>query len=288
MNDILPKIIYHYCDARAAISILCDRKLWLSSFSMSNDYQEGMIGKDAVMAEATRDTRYPHVREAFEIKLRNIDRILGTYGMCFSEHGDLLSQWRGYADNGAGFAIGFDTSVAGWLQRPEPSLPNVQNSSARIQRVLYRPDEHAAVAASIYEVMTPHLAELRPVPPASSDVGSPSHPWLQSHSAVNTALHKHWPDIYRLKNEAFKEEAEWRAIAIAMQLQAGFQFRAARGKVVPYIEHTLPDHPELNPIRQIVIGPRNTTPDHIVGMMLEGSGLAKHVDVRRSNASYRD
>lgn len=29
------------------------------------------------------------------------------YAACFSEEKDLLSQWRGYANNGAGVAIGF-------------------------------------------------------------------------------------------------------------------------------------------------------------------------------------
>lgn len=33
---------------------------------------------------------------------------IATYMICFSENGDLLSQWRGYADNGRGVTIGFD------------------------------------------------------------------------------------------------------------------------------------------------------------------------------------
>src|SRR5690606_8501496 len=30
---------------------------------------------------------------------------------CFSLNGDLLSQWRGYASNGLGYAIGFDPKI---------------------------------------------------------------------------------------------------------------------------------------------------------------------------------
>lgn len=33
---------------------------------------------------------------------------IATFVICFSENGDLLSQWRGYADNGRGVTIGFD------------------------------------------------------------------------------------------------------------------------------------------------------------------------------------
>ena len=31
--------------------------------------------------------------------------------MCFSESEDQLSQWRGYAQNGKGLAIGFDKRI---------------------------------------------------------------------------------------------------------------------------------------------------------------------------------
>ena len=36
----------------------------------------------------------------------NIDQML--FGICFSEEGDLLGQWREYADKGTGLSIGFD------------------------------------------------------------------------------------------------------------------------------------------------------------------------------------
>ena len=34
-----------------------------------------------------------------------------TLGACFSESEDQLSQWRGYAQNGKGLAIGFDKEI---------------------------------------------------------------------------------------------------------------------------------------------------------------------------------
>ncbi|WP_416152053.1 DUF2971 domain-containing protein [Pseudomonas sp. Bout1] len=30
---------------------------------------------------------------------------------CFSKAGDVLSQWRAYADDGQGYAIGFDSKL---------------------------------------------------------------------------------------------------------------------------------------------------------------------------------
>jgi hypothetical protein len=39
------------------------------------------------------------------------DYSLDFYVTCFSEYGDLLSQWRGYANDGNGVAIGFNTDI---------------------------------------------------------------------------------------------------------------------------------------------------------------------------------
>ncbi len=41
-----------------------------------------------------------------QIDLELHDKV--ALGVCFSEERDLLSQWRGYADNGSGFSITFD------------------------------------------------------------------------------------------------------------------------------------------------------------------------------------
>lgn len=50
--------------------------------------------------------------------LDEIDKILHTSGVCglpvgscFSLNGDVLSQWRAYADDGHGYAIGFDATT---------------------------------------------------------------------------------------------------------------------------------------------------------------------------------
>ena len=36
-----------------------------------------------------------------------IEVVFDGLGFCLSEEGDLLGQWRGYADNAAGYSIGF-------------------------------------------------------------------------------------------------------------------------------------------------------------------------------------
>ena len=49
------------------------------------------------------------------------------YVTCFSYQNDLLSQWRGYADDGRGAAIGFDLDVLKEVVTvsPEISKPSI-------------------------------------------------------------------------------------------------------------------------------------------------------------------
>ena len=45
-----------------------------------------------------------------------------TYAICFSERGDSLSQWRGYADDGSGVCIGFRADrISGMLGKNRES-----------------------------------------------------------------------------------------------------------------------------------------------------------------------
>ncbi len=102
MND--PDILYHYCSVDSFYKIVQSNEIWLSDSYVLNDYKEN-----------TWIT--PIIKEIFATK-RNLkygelfDKILQTYDLnnyipfvCyFSTDGDVLSQWRAYADDGAGVA----------------------------------------------------------------------------------------------------------------------------------------------------------------------------------------
>lgn len=103
-------IIYHYCDASALLSILQHQKLWYTHAAYLNDTMEIRKGVDlcqkllAEMLEAEQDD--PVLLAAMSY-LTNAER-WQYYVCCFSEGGDKLSQWRAYANDGDGFAIGFN------------------------------------------------------------------------------------------------------------------------------------------------------------------------------------
>ena len=109
------EILYHYCDTETFFNIIKNAKLWLSDIEKSNDYQECVICRELVNKKIKE---YLHIDkqalEAWEalydtgVKFNFSSR---TFCVCFSESENQLSQWRGYAKNGKGLAIGFDKKI---------------------------------------------------------------------------------------------------------------------------------------------------------------------------------
>lgn len=99
-------------------------------------------------------------------------------------------------------------------------------------------------------------------------------------------LHGAIPHLFTLKSEAFEEENEWRLISY--QTKKGndsFEYRAGEGRLIPYRVYEL-SALNVTVIPEVVIGPRNTTPEYVVRNILEQHGFA-NVSIRRSRATYR-
>jgi len=123
----------HYCGARVFLPFLSSKKLWLTALSQSNDSLEGKW-----MRQHWID-RVPRADAKARTKKRGMGTVLDVathdkvaLGICFSEEDDLLSQWRGYADNGSGFSLAFHKEVLGKI--PEVSEPD---GSLKLLKIAY-------------------------------------------------------------------------------------------------------------------------------------------------------
>lgn len=112
-----PPIIYHYTNDVGLRGIIESGNLWFTDIFSLNDPTELKHGiKPAI--DLLRTKSQPDRPEIEQFTL-NIDAIArgaieqsAHYFTCsFSGVGDELGQWRAYADNGHGYAIGFDTRV---------------------------------------------------------------------------------------------------------------------------------------------------------------------------------
>jgi hypothetical protein len=99
--------LYHYCPTAAFHSIIQTRSIWLSSLTLANDTMEGKLVVEALTRLAQRDGLDRVAVERLKDSVALLEGMFDGLGFCLSEDGDLLSQWRGYASDATGVAIGF-------------------------------------------------------------------------------------------------------------------------------------------------------------------------------------
>lgn len=118
--------LFHYCSTEAAFNILKTRSLRLCDISKSNDSAELILFYPELFDALRR--AYASVPFEFTYRERTgecgLNRLvddcedlvkwelnegsLTNYVFSMSEHGDMLSQWRGYANDSKGVSLGFD------------------------------------------------------------------------------------------------------------------------------------------------------------------------------------
>ena len=108
--------VYHYCKLSAALSVLRNRQIWMTSIRNLNDSNETIgvyklffdrlrkYDKDGRLADLYDFARQPRAIALYGSPLTKNSE----YVACFCENPDSVSQWIAYADDGRGFAIGFD------------------------------------------------------------------------------------------------------------------------------------------------------------------------------------
>lgn len=286
-------LLYHYCDATAFESIIQTNKLWLSPFRYSNDSEEGIRAQKLLFQLAQRYGLSKEQITQFREALDSLPTFHDCYGLCLSEDGDLLSQWRGYAADGAGFAIGFSPER---LRELPPS--NADNNAAKqmigpvLHQVAYDEETQIREMTPWFESMQELIrASTRPSPEQQmSDMATiPRLPrYVSAGWELSSELFKNWDHLYMIKGKAFCEEREWRLVVTAVQRNdVPFHFRAGRGMVIPFLEYLMPERSKyLSPISHVYLGPKNRTPRYIVQMLLNRFGL-EDVTVCNSKASYR-
>lgn len=122
-------ILYHYTDAQALKGVLENAALWATDFRYLNDSQE-LIYTWAVFVERLEELAADPRQEceAYRAQLEALSRMSAVdlmhfddamFVACFTELGDVASQWSGYGANGHGFALGFDAERIRSLEVPQ-------------------------------------------------------------------------------------------------------------------------------------------------------------------------
>ena len=281
-------LLYHYCSTETFLSIVRNRTVRLSSLTLSNDTREGGVILDVLLQLARETDLDPYALSRLEAELRRAYEFFDGLGFCLSERGDLLSQWRGYADDGRGICIGFNSV---YLEKLGDILKDRDQKSFRLHKLIYDPDAQREVAAKHFEkiknlldkgAFKSQLGSLL-VPTTDDDRSKIRQATQDGVVAVLTVMLR----MFEIKNPAFAEEQEWRLVSFSYKQDrdASTSFRPCGDKIVPYFEVSL-EELDIEPIGAVVLGPKHQSPTHVVERVLAESNF-KAVEISTSSATYR-
>jgi Protein of unknown function (DUF2971) len=281
--------LYHYCSSAAFHGIIDSKALWLSSLRQSNDIAEGRMVAHAARRLAEKDGLTPELIEHILAAIANMENLSEGLGVCLSENGDLLSQWRAYAADGSGVSIGFDRQYLNWLVESSRGT----DTDLELHQIEYEFQAHDHLVMPTYLELRRLLesdADFLPgATPAARDSDDPKIVELRGRRAVLTLLRAAmdaFNGVFSLKHPAFTEEQEWRLLHHHGLLPTHpCLFRAVNGGIVPYKTCLLRDSGQSS-IAELVLGPRHTTPVPVVEGYLAQQGF-QNVKVRPSVAPYR-
>lgn len=277
-------IVYHYCSLEAFLSIIQNASLWVSDISKSNDYLECAYVRDKIRnrieCRLEDNPEYLHAWRTGYGMNEELNYSMLTYVICFSEKKDFLSQWRGYADDGKGIAIGF-------CKKMLETLSKTVHHNLDFVKVIY---DEKRQEKYIDRVVEENLKKME-----TKGIG---HVGLE----LNTNYKSQFA-IY--KNPSFKEEGEWRLIFNSYpdgkEIKVGNmmfkepKFRVSKGKLISYVELDFSDI-KREFIKEIWIGPKSEVELRDIMQVLskydyydkeEGYGTNTPILITKSLSSYR-
>ena len=278
------EVVYHYCSVDTFFNIIKNASIWLSDIAKSNDYQECVRCREIVneeMEEYLRDAAeaLQAWKTWYEIGIES-NFSMGTFCVCFSESKDKLSQWRGYAQDGKGIAIGFDKEIL-------EELNQISEFHTAFGKVIYdNPQEY------VQGIVEDNIKKLE-----YKGIG---HVALE----LSTNYRMQFPFV---KNSGFEEEKEWRAVVCSAIghynipssdnfLFSKVKYRTANNKLIPYIEMSF-EKAKQSIIKEIFIGPKSEVEiEDIVNFLsfygyyhgIEGGYNSQQpIDIKKSDTTYR-
>ena len=240
----MDEIVYHYCSVDTFFNIIRNSSMWLSDIAKSNDYQECIRCREFVnkgMEEYLRnDVEALKVWKTWYENGVYSNFSMKTFCVCFSESKDKLSQWRGYAQDGKGIAIGFNKDVL-------EELNQISEFHTAFGKVIYdNPQEY------VQNIIADNIKKLE-----YKGVG---HVALE----LSENYRMQFPFV---KNPGFEEEKEWRVVVCSTIghynipsseniLFSKVKYRTANNKLIPYIEMNF-ERVKQSIIKEIFIGPKS-------------------------------
>lgn len=268
-------MLYYYCSATSFMSIVKNKTLRFCDLYHMNDLSELRHGKiiyDQIIEnskELSDDTK-----SKIDIILKEFINRCVLLSMSFSLKKDLLSQWRGYADDAKGFCIGFKakdfTNLPIHLLKVEYDfvkqfaliLNSMKMIESRIKDGIDKDNFHLICELQeLFSMMKNESfkeeCECRLVYPIYVDVDGDGK--LFDVSKENSEYHKYVHDI---------------------------EFRLVSNTPTPYVDMDFTLGNRYMPLKEVIIGPKNRSSKIDIELFLRTNGILG-AKVTESLSSYR-
>lgn len=222
-----PSILYHYTNMSGLIGIISNKEIWMTNIKYCNDRKEYDYGRKYIISLLEKNKNVNSEENEICQRVKNIENkwrnIISVFSV--SEEKDLLSQWRGYTNNGNGYSIGFDLSKYSDLTKHKDTgliyFPI---------KCIYNEEE----IIPIFKKVMKYLIER-----------------YRDNKIWNNSLIIRLFTILSiiLKDKSFKEEKEWRLISISTIEK--YSFRRGQQMIIPYLRINRKNIK----IKEIIIGP---------------------------------
>jgi hypothetical protein len=231
-----PEALHHYTNQAGLLGIFGSGDFWATKIQYMNDATE--FEYSISLAKKELEARYTNIRSAagnamnwlsgsaerrqcelLRLIIIHLDAISAANicSVSFCADPDLLSQWRGYAGLGMGYAIGFYSNGL---------LEIAQNNACCLGRCIY---EQASQEQIINELIDEGLTHAKIGWDNSISVDDS---YLTIGSAFERALVECGAFF---KDASFKDEQEWRLITAPRQFnEEAFRFREGKSMLTPY------------------------------------------------------
>lgn len=274
------KVLYHYTSLDTALSILNRKELWASEIHYMSDAYElsnaARLITSAANARGVMDGGNAEVLEQFSrwVKDRFSNMGHSLYVCCFSEKGNLLSQWRGYCPDGKGISVGLNP-----LQLADFSA----QQGFALGRCIYDSTQQTELVKEIVVRVESYALSRGPA--------SDRHPKNSFYPAFEDIESDLLQIASLLKYKAFYEEDEWRLVS-DVHTRPGAEdigFRPGPSMLIPYkVLHLPVGQSGKLLLSEAFVGP---TPNQSLSMMSFSAFLHARVEgvvpVSYSQIPYR-
>lgn len=203
---------YHYTSVSGCLGIIKSRSIWLTDYRFLNDKLELRQGINSFLSRLPDDKK-----NSFERAFQWHDMQNHHCVFSLSHSPDILSQWRAYASDGEGIALGLNRTFlehAG-LSLVECRYENHEDYASELV------SKHEDFLDEVHNASNLHVAE------------NSFMDWIRSNSS---GFYEIIEDLIALKNPAFSEEKELRAIWSKPMRDEAIKMREARNLIIPYVE----------------------------------------------------